>query len=188
MPATSRGGSANRELLARAALGFAGVVIGVEVDQHVIAVLEEGLAAAPAAEDSGLRAMLLARLAMELYLRARRRAPRRRSVPRRWRRPARAGDVRALAHALEARHFAVWSRTGPLARLALADEMIQSAGEIDSAELVMRGHHLRISALLELGRIDDVDAAIADLRAARRRAAPADLPMGARHVSAPCAR
>jgi predicted ATPase len=146
-------------LLARAALGFAGVVIGIDVDRHVIDLLEEGLAAL-GEEDSGLRAMLLGRLAMELYYSPdfeRRDAISAEAVST----ARRAGDGRALALALEARHFAIWSRTGPQPRLALTDEMIRLAGEIGSTELVMRGHHLRISALLELGRIEDVDAAIA---------------------------
>jgi tetratricopeptide (TPR) repeat protein len=148
-----------RELLARAALGSAGVIASVETDPQVVATLEEGLAALRR-EDSGLRAMLLARLAMELFY-----------SPDSERRAAlsaeavatarRAGDDLALIHALEARHFALWNRTGPLDRLTIANEMMRLATEVNSAERLMHGHHLSIGALLELGRIDDVDAVIA---------------------------
>jgi tetratricopeptide (TPR) repeat protein len=71
------------------------------------------------------------------------------------------GDRRALTRALEARHFAVWHRIGPGQRLALADEMIRLSAEIDDAEILMRGQHLRLADLLELGRIVEVDDTIA---------------------------
>jgi tetratricopeptide (TPR) repeat protein len=147
------------ELFARAALGFAGIVIGVEVDDEVIAVLEEALAIA-APLPRALHAMLLSRLALELYF-----SPD--TTGRAWISAEavavarESGDRRALAHALEARHFAMWGVFDPRQRLALADEMIRLAARINSSEVLMRGYSLRIGALLELGRIEDVDATIA---------------------------
>ena len=147
------------ELLARAALGFAGVIIGVQVDEAVLALLEEALAALPV-EHAALRAIVLARLAMELYFSPD--AERRAAVSAEAVATARAsGDQRALIRALEARHFVVWHRIGPAARLALADEMIRLSAEIDDAEILMRGQHLRLADLLELGRIVEVDDTIA---------------------------
>jgi predicted ATPase len=147
------------EQFARAALGFAGIVIGVEVDGEVIAVLEEALAVA-APLPRALHAMLLSRLALELYFSPD--AARRAWISAEAVAVAReSGDRRALAHALEARHFAMWGVFDPRQRLALTDEIIRLAARINSSEVLMRGYSLRIGDLLELGRIEDVDATIA---------------------------
>lgn len=148
------------EMLARAALGYAGIVIGVAVDHDSVALLDEALAAL-GPHDTGLRAMLLARLAMELFFAP---SPERRSAASAdaIATAQRAGDVLAMVHAFEARHFAVWGPDSVVERLALADEMIRWAAVINNVDLVMHGHNLRIGDLLELGRIEAVDAAIAE--------------------------
>jgi tetratricopeptide (TPR) repeat protein len=64
-------------------------------------------------------------------------------------------------HALEARHFALWGSAPPAERLALAREMVRLAEEMNAPGLLLRGHVLRLADLLELGRIREVDAAIA---------------------------
>jgi tetratricopeptide (TPR) repeat protein len=147
------------DLLARAALGFSGIIIGIGVDRQAVEVLEEALTAL-GPQDTGLRAMVLSRLAMELFFS--------RDAERRTTATAdavatarRAGDPLALVHALEARHFAIWGPHGPAERLALADEMMRSAMAINNVDLVMHAHMLRIHDLLELGLITEVDAAIA---------------------------
>ena len=92
-------------LLGEAALGFSGLGIAiVDLDAEAIAELEEAL---EAAEDGVLRSRLQARLAVELYY-----------APDRTRSEAlsaaavatarAAGDPRALASALNARHVALW--------------------------------------------------------------------------------
>jgi hypothetical protein len=138
--------------LARAALGFAGEsgAAGV-VDERVIALIEEALAALGEDEDA-LWARLLARLTIELYFSdevARRDALSRAAVDlaRRSREPA------TLAYALGARHFALWEPDTAPERLALAAELLELAERGGNTRLVLEGLLWQISDLLEAGEV-----------------------------------
>jgi DNA-binding SARP family transcriptional activator len=147
------------ELLARAALGAAGLTVTVgPVRDAVRALLEEALGAV--AEDSELRPRLLARLAIEIYY-----APpatlRERLSGEALRAGRRAGG-RALLEALGARHVALWSPDHTEERLAIADELVAAAQAAGDREAELQGVNWRVADLFELGELDGVRAAIAD--------------------------
>ncbi len=135
-------------LLGRAALGYAGLgVTIIDLDADAIARLEEALGVVV---EPVLRSELLARLAVELYY-----------APSRGRSEAlsseavavarSAGDRRALAAALNARHVALWRPDRLDERLAAADEMIE-AGE---GQLELQARNWRIVDLFEAMEIDE---------------------------------
>jgi hypothetical protein len=147
------------ELLARAALGAAGLAVAVgPVRDEVRWLLEEALDAVE--EDSELRPRLLARLAIEVYY-----APpptlRERLSDEALRAGRRIGG-RALLEALGARHVALWSPDHTEARLAIADELVAAARESGEREAELQGVNWRVADLFELGELDGVRAAIAD--------------------------
>ena len=154
------------EKQAQATLGFAGRywTTGV-VDESVIAMLEDALAAL-GDEDTLLRAALLARLSTEIYYAT----PRRRAeelsaeaveVTRRL------GDDGALASVLDARLGATWGPDNLDERLELSDEVVDLAERGGDKETALRVRAFHISCLLEAG---DVAAADAELQSARQRA------------------
>jgi DNA-binding SARP family transcriptional activator/tetratricopeptide (TPR) repeat protein len=135
-------------LLARAALGFAGLGIAiVDLDEVVIARLEEAL---ERAQDAVLRSRVEARLAVELYY-----APDRtlsESLSADAVALAReAGDAGALAAALSARHVALWRPDRTEERLAVADEMIAVAREGRDRHAELQARNWRVTDLFELG-------------------------------------
>jgi hypothetical protein len=158
------------ELLARAALGY---VIGLggfllfarfEAGATGIGLLEEALAALPA-EDSPLRARVLARLAVEMY--SSHEAERRLAVSAEAiEMSRRLEDSEALVTALHARH---WARGDPemvYERLENAEEMLAVAEQLGDQEFTFLAHNCRLSCLLELcdgAGLDAEIAAIADL-------------------------
>ncbi len=114
----------DHDLLARAALGIAGLTVNVgPVRDGVRAVLEEALAGV--GETSALRPRLLARLAIELYY-APPKAVRERLSDEALTAGRRTGG-RALLEALGARHVALWSPDHTEERLAIADELVAQA-------------------------------------------------------------
>jgi len=151
-------------LLARSALGFAGegsrllwVRSGV-IDQPRIELLEEALHRLGDG-DPGLRARLLARLAINLY----------------WDpQPARVlalseealalarqlGDPGQLAAALRARLIALWRPETAEARLAIADEIVTLGQRTGNRELSLLGHRFRIVGFLEFGDVVAADREI----------------------------
>ena len=136
------------ELVARAALGACGVgVTIIDVDLDRAAWLE---AAVEQLGDGhpGLRARLLARLAIELaYEGDRLGAFSEAAVD-----AARAaGDPDALLAALNARHVALWHPDGLGERLAVADEMIALAAAHDRPEDELQGRNWRAVDLWERG-------------------------------------
>ncbi|MFL5861879.1 MAG: ATP-binding protein [Solirubrobacteraceae bacterium] len=137
-------------LLARAALGFAGLGIAiVDLDVEAIARLEEALARA---DDAALRSRVQARLAVELYYAA----DRTRSDLHSGAAVATAracGDASALASALSARHVALWRPDGLNERLSVADEMIAAAREAGDRYAELQGHNWRVADLFELGEM-----------------------------------
>jgi tetratricopeptide (TPR) repeat protein len=148
------------ESFAAATLGFGGVVVGVgTVDATLVSLLEESLARLEERDDP-VRARVQARLATELYFTADDQRPAALSqdavdMARRL------GDPGALIHALEARHFSVWGTDDAAERLALANEIVRLAEELNNRDLLLRGYHFRISDLLEIGDVAMVDVAIA---------------------------
>jgi class 3 adenylate cyclase len=147
------------ERLARASLGFAGMwgEYGT-VDEVVIGLLEEALDVL-GEEDSALRAMLLARLGMELWLA---RLPERAEPPSRLAVEVarRVGDPATLADALYTRHWAIFGPENVDERLALGSEIVRLAEEAGDRTRPAMGHTLRLIALLELADIPAADAEI----------------------------
>jgi DNA-binding SARP family transcriptional activator/tetratricopeptide (TPR) repeat protein len=141
-------GRGDDALLARAALGFAGLGIAiVDVDANVVARLEEAL---ERAGDAVLRSRVQARLAVELYY-----APdRTRSESFSAAAVATArgsGDAGALAAALGARHVALWRPDRAAERLAVAAEMIAVAREARDRHAELQARNWRVTDLFELG-------------------------------------
>jgi DNA-binding SARP family transcriptional activator len=144
----------DRELLASAALGAAGLTVNVGPPRAgVRALLEEALGGLDPA--SAMRPRLLARLAIEDYYV--------RPVTLRERLSAEALDAGrslggpALLEALGARHVALWSPAHTEERLAIADELIAAARRLGAREAELQGINWRVADLVELG---DLDAAL----------------------------
>ena len=162
-------------LLAQAALGFgaAGQMAGGVVDDTVVALLEEALAAVRQ-DDLRLRARLLARLAIELSfseLRERRAALSSEAVEL----AGRASDPSALGFALVARHWSLWGPGNVGERLEAANDLLRLAERSGDDRLATLGHRCRMMDLLELGEIEAVDTEIdAHARLAAGRKRPAD--------------
>ena len=147
------------ELLARAALGAAGLTVTVgPVRDAVQALLEEALDAV--AEDSGLRPRLLARLAIEVYYE--RPATLRERLSSEALDAGRRAGGRGLLEALGARHVALWSPDHTEERLAIADELVAAAQASGDREAELQGVNWRVADLFELGELDGVRPAIAD--------------------------
>jgi tetratricopeptide (TPR) repeat protein len=151
---------ADPERLARAALGYGRGWGGFGiVDETLVGLLEQALAAL-GEHDSAPRAMVLARLAAELYysgLRDRRMELSSRAVEM----ARRLGDPATLGYALNGRHRALWGPENAQDRLALAREIIELADRAGDRELALRGRALCVVDLLELGDLVAADAEIA---------------------------
>ena len=147
------------ELLARAALGAAGLTVSIgPVRDDVRALLEEALAAV--ADDSALRPALLARLVIELYY-----APPttlREELSAEALAAGRRAGGRALLETLNARHVALWSPAHTEDRLAIADELIATAIADGDREAELQGLNWRVADLFELGEMDALRATVAD--------------------------
>jgi DNA-binding SARP family transcriptional activator len=149
----------NGELLARVALGTAGLTITVgPVRDEVRALFDEALAAV--GEDSELRPRLLARLAIELYYA--RPATLRERLSHQALDAARRTGGRALLEALGARHVALWSPAHTEERLAIADELVAAARASGDREAELQGVNWRVADLFELGKLDALRASIDD--------------------------
>jgi tetratricopeptide (TPR) repeat protein len=142
------------ERLAEAALGYGGRFVWMRpgADVHVVALLEEALAALPP-EDASLRARLLARLAGAL-----------RDDPSRRRRDEvsaegvamarRIGDPATLAYSLSARYTAIWRPDNAEELLGLATELVQIAERTGDMDRLLEGTLLRHKALVTMGHMD----------------------------------
>ncbi|MGH2837383.1 MAG: protein kinase domain-containing protein, partial [Thermoleophilaceae bacterium] len=147
---------------ARAALGFGGGPGGFSVrdmaDEKVLMLLRSALDRLPTS-DSPLRVRTLARLAVELsYTPERAEAAKLSETAVEM--ADRIGDTRIMLLALYSRE---WSATGPGRSAEAAEaskEVIRLAREAGDREMEFEGHHLRINALLQLGRIGAVDREI----------------------------
>jgi hypothetical protein len=140
------------ERLARAALGASGLgVTIIAVDEPVVALLREALAALP--DDGSLRTRLLARIAVETYYVATP-AERKAAGDAAVAAAQRAYDPAALVAALDARRVALWSAAFLPERLETATEMVAAAERAGDVEGVLQGRNWRVADLLELGEID----------------------------------
>jgi tetratricopeptide (TPR) repeat protein len=138
----------DNELLAQAALGFAGLGIAiVDLDAEAIARLEEAL---DQVEDPALRSRFQARLAVEQYYAPDRTRSERLSADAIA--TARAcGDASALAAALGARHVALWRPDRVEERLGVASNMIAAAREAGDRHAELQARNWRVTDLFELG-------------------------------------
>jgi DNA-binding SARP family transcriptional activator/tetratricopeptide (TPR) repeat protein len=138
------------ELLAEAALGYAGLGIAiVDLDADTIARLEEALAAV-GPEPTALRSRLQARLAVELYYAPDRTRPEALSADAVA--TARAsGDPSALASALNARHVVLWRPDRIAERLDTATAMIAAARGAGEPHQELQARNWRVMDLFELG-------------------------------------
>ena len=146
-------------LLGRAALGYAGrwSQLG-RVEEDVAALLQEALGTL-GAEDSPLRARLLARLALELYYAGdpgRRLALSEEAVTL----ARRLGDPQTLAACLDARHYALWRPETVQERLEVASELRRIAETVGDLELELEGAGWTVVDLLELGDVSGADIQI----------------------------
>jgi tetratricopeptide (TPR) repeat protein len=159
------------ELLAEAAIGFAGLGIAiVDLDADAIARLEEAI---EAVGDGVLRSRLQARLAVELYYAPERNRSEALSAEAVASAEA-AGDPRALAYALNARHVALWRPDRLQERLDAASAMIAAARDAGEPAVQLQARNWRVTDLFELG---DMPACREEMRRHARLADELRLPM-----------
>lgn len=136
------------EALARAALGRSGLGVVIRaVDREQVALLQEALAATA---DEGLRARLLARLAIETYYDHR---PQHRAaladeavaIARRL------GDPAALAAALNARRVALWDADHLAERHAISEELVAVAVAAGDPLAELQGRNWLVVDLIDAG-------------------------------------
>ena len=171
---------ARDDMLARAALGVAGLTVTiVAVDESLVALLEEALDRLDP-QSGALRVRLLSRLAIALAYapdERRRHALAEEAVSR-----ARAlADPAALAVALTAAHVVYWAPEHLGARLIAADELVTLGERSDDLEIELHGRHWRVADLLERG---DVAAAEEEVARYERVASAARLPAFSWYVPA----
>jgi class 3 adenylate cyclase len=162
-------------LLARAALSLTGADTSAAgpVDQPLVAMLEEALAHVPA-DDSVLRAQLLAATAAELIWDPAQQDRRARMSEEAVAIVRRVGDHQAVAHVLTATHWASFRPDNLEERLSIADELVSLAEALGHIEARLYGHVARFGDLVELG---DLARADIDLDAARVLSAQLHRPM-----------
>jgi len=171
---------ARDDLLARAALGAAGLgVTIVAVDEPLVALLEEALERLEGDRDS-LRVRLLSRLAIALAYapaEARRRALIEEAVAA----AHKLADPGALAMALTASHVVHWAPEHLSVRFAAADELVALGKRAGDPEIELHGRHWQVVDLLEQG---DVASAADEIGIYERLAAEARLPAFSWYVPA----
>ncbi|HZR79527.1 MAG TPA: AAA family ATPase [Candidatus Binatia bacterium] len=150
--------------LARAALGFGGGFRGFDfgvVDPELIGLLEEASLALPP-RASGLRARVLARLAVALYSVPGSLGRRQKLGSEAVRMAERSGDTASQLAALYGRHWTLWGPDTLRERLATARAMLRLAVRTGDRESALHAHRFHLIDSLELGAIDDVDSHLAD--------------------------
>ncbi|HVW19300.1 MAG TPA: hypothetical protein VHB30_13725, partial [Solirubrobacteraceae bacterium] len=141
-------------LLTRAALLRCGIGVEiVEVDPERVALLEEAREALGEDGADAAISAVEARLAVELYYARPRERSERLSLAAVERARA-AGDPRAPAVALNARHVALWRPDRLRERLAVAEEMIAAARAARDPALHLQGRNWRVADLFEAGEVD----------------------------------
>ena len=161
----------NTDLLARAALAsgtWSTTLFGANVDAEIVALLQEALAAV-GDRDGGVRAALLARLAQELAASERRDrslalCEEAIEVARR------VDDAGAMVSALWTKHQLLWGPHDVEERLDAASEIVRLAEKAGALDWALSAREFRLSALIELGRIDLADHEIETYAALQERA------------------
>ena len=150
-------GDADKQAIAVLGLGMAPSPPGVP-NHALIKMFEEALAAL-GEHDSPLRALVLARLAEELYWsdeHTRRNELSLLAVEI----SRRTGDRRALIDSLYRRHIVLTAPDTTEERLAISTEILSLIQEISASDAVLRAHYLRIVDQVELGQMEAVDREI----------------------------
>jgi DNA-binding SARP family transcriptional activator len=158
------------DVLARAALAFRAWQLspGI-VDDALVGLMEEALAALERSGDSALRARLLARLAVALYYRPGS-AERREALAGEAVALARAqADRDLLAYVLGNAQLATWGPDTTERSLAWSDELLELTETGPDVELALGVRNRRIDLLLELGDLPGADIAIEALDRLSRR-------------------
>jgi predicted ATPase len=151
------------ERLAHAAIGYGGRIVWTRAgsDPHVVPLLEDAIAALPE-DDTPTRVRLMSRLAC-----ARRSDPDREAAARLSEEALamarRVGDAVTLSYALNAHDAAHWWYDNPQQRLDLTTELAEVARESGDGERVAEAHMAQLASLLELGRISEAEAALAEI-------------------------
>jgi hypothetical protein len=130
----------------------------LDVDANLVRLLE---AAAGRADDEGVRARVLARLAGELLGDASAAARRRALADEALRLARRAADPGTLAEVLDARLHALWDPAGAADRLAVGSEIISLGRAAGDGRRERQGQFWRFVALMELGRVAEAESALA---------------------------
>jgi hypothetical protein len=168
------------DVLARAALGAAGLgVTIVAVDEPLVALLEEALERLQP-DQASLRVRLLSRLGIALAY-APAEARRRALVEEAIAAARMLADPGALALALTASHVVHWAPEHLSARLAAADELVALGERSGDSEIELHGRHWRVVDLLEHG---DVASAADEIRVYDELTAEARLPAFSWYVPA----
>src|SRR5215212_3063928 len=161
------------DVLARAALAFRAWQLspGI-VDDALIGLMEEALAALQRSGDDALRARLLARLAVALYYRPGS-ADRREALAGEAVALSRAqADRDLLAYVLGNAQLATWGPDTTERSLAWSDELLELTETGPDVELALGVRNRRIDLFLELGDVPGADIAIEALdRLSRRHSA-----------------
>lgn len=151
------------EILAAAALSygdsFRGFQIGVH-DPELVELLESALAGL-GTRASGLRARVLARLAVALFQVAGSEKRRNALSVESLRVSRRAADAGAELAALYSRHWAIWGPDSVADRLRAAEQMVGLAERLGDAEMSFHAHRFRFMDLLEDGAIAPLDRELA---------------------------
>jgi DNA-binding SARP family transcriptional activator len=141
------------QLLAQAALGRSGIGVTIfAIDDHAVELLERA-AAALGGEPPGLVALVLARLAIELYYSPDREHSERLSAEA-VEAAQRSGDDGTLAVALNARHVSLWHPAGLEDRSEIALEMRAAAQRAGDREAELQATHWVAINAFERGEID----------------------------------
>ena len=151
--------------LARAALGYGGRYVWFRAgkDRRLIRLLEDALEAQPTG-DTGLRAMLLARLAGALRGQP---VPERRATltDEAVKIARRLGDLETLAYAIEGTYASIsWPRDTDR-WLSMAAELRQIAGQLGDMEKVFSGHLHAFGAFMVRGDIEAAEVEFVELTA-----------------------
>jgi tetratricopeptide (TPR) repeat protein len=161
------------DLLVKAAIGMGKLLAGAGpgiVDHQLVSLIEDALAVVERG-DSRDRAILLARLAVDVYWsRNRERALEigREAVEM----ARRIGDTATLIAVLDLRQWMLWGPDNLEQRLATASEMVAIAREARDFEALLNAHRARLGAMLEMGEIHEVDAEIAAIENVTRSIGP----------------
>jgi tetratricopeptide (TPR) repeat protein len=149
----------SRAQLARAVLGFGGPWSEMgQIDEQHLGLLREALDAVDPGE-SGLRALLMSRLAREMYF-TDRRAEREALSAEALAIAQRVGDRAILAEVVSTHRWVTWGPDDLEGRLAMATEVVRLAEETGHREMALMGRAWRVADLLELGEIARVSSEV----------------------------